>query len=78
MVDQVQFQGHRGKSNYGADAAQISVRSDELWIYIYRLGEVVQVISAQPCAECRWRGTRLLRCARHKSTVMIARQLDLL
>ena len=78
MVDEVQFKGGAHKLGVGPAAAQIAIRSDELWVYVEESNDLVQVWSGAPCRKCRRRGTRWLRCSLHERCKMIAVQLDLI
>jgi hypothetical protein len=78
MFDELQFAGLSGHRGRGAAAAQISVRSDHLWIFVEEVLGTLQVWSAPPCRVCVRRGKKLERCQLHHNVKIIASQLELL
>lgn len=73
----VDFRGYRGQMGDGPDAAHISVRSGDEWLFVEEVAGVVQVWSGPPCKACRVSGERLRRCQLHAGLVMMAEQLRL-
>lgn len=78
MPDEIEFRGGVFRLGTGPAAADIRVRCDEMWVYVEVVGDQLRVWTQRPCASCRRKGTRYLRCREHQGVMMIATQLDLI
>lgn len=78
MSKRLEFEGVRGQKGLGLDAAQVSVSSDDQYVYVEEVGGTLQVWSGPLCRGCEDQGGTLRRCVLHQGVQLVARQLELL